>query len=132
MKCRTSTDKLKPSLSSPTHANDWLCSVDYSVWDPLSVPCAEWMCEFGHELDPFAGNCLLEGGEGGGDTLSMEFVFEDAEGMENGEGSYSFEFVFDSWSSSPDLNRCSDLICCTGESIFECQLMQHYHTCSAS
>ena len=98
------------------------------MWDPLCVPCAEWMCEFGHELDPVAGNCLLEEGEGGEETLSMDFFLEGAEGLENVQGSYSFEFVFDFWSSPPDLSRCSDLSCCAGESICECQVMQHNHT----
>lgn len=117
MRCRTTTAKTEAVIAlSLSNANGRSFSVDDSVWDPLCVPCAEWMCDSGHELDIFAGNCLMEETEGGEGDFSMDFILEYAEGMENGGGSYSFEFWSDIWSSSPHPNRCSDLICCTGES----------------
>lgn len=87
------------------------------------------MCEFGHELDTVAGNCLMEETEGGEGDFSMDFILEYAEDMENGEGSYSFELWSDIWASPPHPNRCSDLICCTGESLFEGQVLLYDHAC---
>lgn len=113
------------------------------------MPCAEWMCGYGHETDPAAGNCLIGGTEwrkDGEGTSSSELVLErpeDAGGIEFGEGSYSFDsfgfapendeggysFRFTPVAGSPGgLNRCSDLTCCASELLFESQVVLHSHT----
>lgn len=75
------------------------------------IPCAEWMCNPGHKLDPFAGNCFVGDTHGTGrgeGSYSFKFGWEDGEGtesMEDGEGGHSFDFALEDWEGTDDMGN---------------------------